>query len=127
MAIFFTFAEKKFGCLFTTNIAARGLDFPSIDWIVQVDCPEDVKTYVHRVGRTARFKFNGKSLLLVLDSEMKFIDYLNEKNIQIHKINVKIFILVLIFNKINHFFSILMKKKSIFLFFIILRRILKKH
>lgn len=41
--------------LFATDIAARGLDFPSLDWVVQVDCPEDVACYIHRVGRTARY------------------------------------------------------------------------
>jgi ATP-dependent RNA helicase DDX10/DBP4 len=40
--------------LFATDIAARGLDFPSVDWVVQADCPEDVAGYIHRVGRTAR-------------------------------------------------------------------------
>ena len=41
--------------LFATDIAARGLDFPTIDWVVQLDCPEDVAAYIHRVGRTARY------------------------------------------------------------------------
>ena len=40
--------------LFCTDIAARGLDFPNIEWVVQYDCPEDVPMYIHRVGRTAR-------------------------------------------------------------------------
>jgi len=30
------------------------LDFPSINWVVQFDCPPDANTYIHRVGRTAR-------------------------------------------------------------------------
>lgn len=39
--------------LFATDIAARGLDFPSVDWVVQADCPEDVAAYIHRcVGLT---------------------------------------------------------------------------
>ncbi len=41
--------------LFATDIAARGLDFPTLDWVVQADCPEDVAAYIHRAGRTARY------------------------------------------------------------------------
>ena len=48
--------QAKGGCvLFATDIAARGLDFPTVDWVLQVDCPEDVASYIHRVGRTARY------------------------------------------------------------------------
>ena len=41
--------------LFATDIAARGLDFAKLDWVLQMDCPEDVPAYIHRVGRTARY------------------------------------------------------------------------
>lgn len=41
--------------MFATDIAARGLDFPSLDWVLQLDCPEDAAAYIHRVGRTARY------------------------------------------------------------------------
>ena len=41
--------------LFATDIAARGLDFAKLDWVIQMDCPEDVPSYIHRVGRTARY------------------------------------------------------------------------
>lgn len=54
-AIFQQFCKIKEGFLFATDIAARGLDFPAVDWVMQVDCPEDVDTYIHRVGRTARY------------------------------------------------------------------------
>jgi ATP-dependent RNA helicase DDX10/DBP4 len=86
MAIYFTFCEKKYGILVCTNIASRGLDFPMVDWVVQLDIPEDVETYVHRVGRTARFKYEGKSLAFVADHELGFVDNLKAKNIKIHKI-----------------------------------------
>lgn len=65
MAIYFTFAEKHHGILVCTNIAARGLDFPLVDWVLQVDVPQDAETYVHRVGRTARFNAQGCGLVFV--------------------------------------------------------------
>ncbi|OBA24171.1 DEAD-domain-containing protein [Metschnikowia bicuspidata var. bicuspidata NRRL YB-4993] len=63
------FTHAQYACLFATDIVARGLDFPAIDWVVQVDCPEDAGTYVHRAGRCARFGRPGKSLLMLLPSE----------------------------------------------------------
>ena len=86
MAIFFTFKEKKYACLFTTNLAARGLDFPQVDWVVSFDCPEDEETYFHRVGRTARYKSEGKSLLFVTPQEAPFVEKLRAKNQHVHKI-----------------------------------------
>ena len=56
MAVFYDFSEASAMVLLATDIAARGLDFPDVDWVVQADCPEDVPAYIHRVGRTARFK-----------------------------------------------------------------------
>lgn len=56
MAIYFTFCEKKHGVLLCTNIAARGLDFPKVDWVFQIDAPDQADIYVHRVGRTARYR-----------------------------------------------------------------------
>jgi len=69
MHIYYDFLKKPSAALFATDIAARGLDFPSVDWVVQLDCPEDVASYIHRVGRTARFKARGNSLLALLPSE----------------------------------------------------------
>ena len=54
-AVFYTFSQSEAMILFATDIAARGLDFPRVDWVVQADCPEDADAYIHRVGRTARF------------------------------------------------------------------------
>lgn len=46
-----------------------------------MDCPEDCATYIHRVGRTARYLSGGKSLLFVMPSEMKMLEKLREKKI----------------------------------------------
>lgn len=75
-AIYFQFVEKKNAVLFSTDISARGIDFPAVDWVIQVDCPEDVATYIHRVGRTARYKSKGNALLFLLTSELKFLQQL---------------------------------------------------
>lgn len=69
LVVYDQFCDSKDGVLFATDIAARGLDFPKIDWVVQADCPEDVASYIHRVGRTARYTHGGKGLLLLVPSE----------------------------------------------------------
>jgi hypothetical protein len=40
------FGRIQHAVLFATDLAARGLDFPSIDWVVQADAPEDAATYL---------------------------------------------------------------------------------
>ncbi|CAK9440979.1 uncharacterized protein LODBEIA_P48480 [Lodderomyces beijingensis] len=79
------FSQAQHACLFATDIVARGLDFPAIDWVIQVDCPEDVATYVHRVGRSARFGRSGKSLLMLLPTEEEGM----LKRMKLHKIEPK--------------------------------------
>lgn len=63
------FVRKPAAFLLATDIAARGLDFPDVDWVIQLDCPEDAAMYIHRVGRTARYTAAGRSLLFLLPTE----------------------------------------------------------
>ncbi len=65
--------------LLCTDIAARGVDFPAVDWVVQVDIAEDVNTYVHRVGRTARYKAKGNALMFLMPSEEALIQKLQTR------------------------------------------------
>ena len=67
--LYFDYLQRPHAVLFATDVAARGLDFPSVDWVVQADAPEDVDMYIHRVGRTARYNSGGKALLLVTPQE----------------------------------------------------------
>ncbi|KAK7440264.1 ATP-dependent RNA helicase dbp4 [Stygiomarasmius scandens] len=84
------FTHSKHAILFATDIAARGLDFPSVDWVLQLDAPEDAETYIHRVGRTARYESKGKSLLFLMPSEEEgMLAALKRKSIQVDKIKVK--------------------------------------
>ncbi|CAJ1971391.1 unnamed protein product [Sphenostylis stenocarpa] len=84
MAIYSEFCEKR-SVLFSTDVAARGLDFnKAVDWVVQVDCPENVASYIHRVGRTARYKSGGKSVLFLLPSEMQMLEKLKAAKVPVH-------------------------------------------
>ncbi|CAN6322259.1 unnamed protein product [Urochloa humidicola] len=74
---FFNFCKAEKGILLCTNVAARGLDIPDVDYIVQYDPPDEPKDYIHRVGRTARGdKGKGSALLFLLPEELKFLIYL---------------------------------------------------
>ncbi|XP_018325343.1 probable ATP-dependent RNA helicase DDX10 [Agrilus planipennis] len=89
MNIYETFCRKQSAILFSTDLAARGLDFPEVHWVLQADCPEDSATYVHRVGRTARYFRGGESLLLLLPSEEEgMIEALNQRKVPINKIEI---------------------------------------
>ena len=89
IGIYDDFCKKKESVLFCTDIAARGLDIPSVDWVVQLDCPEDINTYIHRVGRTARYEKGGKALLFLLPSELEgMLSELKVKRIPIQELKV---------------------------------------
>lgn len=83
---FFEFCNAKSGVLFCTDVAARGLDIPEVDWIVQFDPPDDPKEYIHRVGRTGRgLGRKGKALLFLLPSELGFLKYLRHNKIPLNE------------------------------------------
>ena len=84
------FSNSQHACLFATDLAARGLDFPAVDWVVQVDCPEDADTYIHRVGRTARYERDGRAVIFVDPSEEDgMLKALERKKVFLEKINVR--------------------------------------
>jgi ATP-dependent RNA helicase DDX18/HAS1 len=83
---FFEFCNAKSGILLSTDVAARGLDIPAVDWIVQYDPPDDPKEYIHRVGRTARgVNGEGRALLFLLPSELGFLKYLRQNKIPLNE------------------------------------------
>jgi ATP-dependent RNA helicase DDX10/DBP4 len=76
--------------LFATDIAARGLDFPSVDWVIQLDAPEDAETYIHRVGRTARYESKGKGMLVLCPSEEEGMKAaLAKKGLHVNNIKIR--------------------------------------
>ncbi|KAK3337839.1 ATP-dependent RNA helicase dbp-4 [Neurospora tetraspora] len=84
------FTSAKYSCLFATDVVARGVDFPAVDWVIQADCPEDADTYIHRVGRTARYESKGRAVLFLDPTEEEgFLKRLEHKKVQVQKVHVK--------------------------------------
>ena len=79
--VFKSFKASEAGVLVCTDVAARGLDLPAVDWIVQYNPPTTKADYVHRVGRTARIGTKGSSVIFLLPSEAKFVRELESENL----------------------------------------------
>ncbi|XP_012271465.1 probable ATP-dependent RNA helicase pitchoune [Orussus abietinus] len=83
---FFQFCNADSGILLCTDVAARGLDIPRVDWIVQYDPPDDPKEYIHRVGRTARGQGgSGHALLILQPGELGFLRYLKQAKVPVNE------------------------------------------
>ncbi|QPG96504.1 ATP-dependent RNA helicase [Epichloe festucae Fl1] len=81
---FFEFSNAEHGILICTDVAARGLDIPAVDFIVQFDPPDNTRDYIHRVGRTARgANTKGRSLLFLQPNEVGFLSHLKAARVPV--------------------------------------------
>ena len=71
-----------------TNVAARGLDFPQIDIVIQMQPPNSTEDYIHRSGRTGRAGKKGVCVSLYSYKEENLIHKIeNETKVLMHKLN----------------------------------------
>ncbi|KAK8893865.1 ATP-dependent RNA helicase ddx18 [Tritrichomonas musculus] len=83
---FNSFRESKEGIMICTDVAARGLDIPAVEWIIQYDPPSSEKEYIHRVGRSARAGAEGQALLFLMENEKPFLQILRSAKVPLQKL-----------------------------------------
>lgn len=64
--------------LITTDVAARGIDIPTMDYVINYDLPDDAENYVHRCGRTGRGNRKGQALSFCSDAEKPLLEAIEE-------------------------------------------------
>jgi ATP-dependent RNA helicase MSS116 len=64
------FRDAKSAILFSSDVSARGMDFPNVSHVIQVHLPQDRDLYIHRIGRTGRAGKQGEAYLLASDVEI---------------------------------------------------------
>lgn len=67
------FREGSIPILITTDVNARGIDIPDVDYVVNYDLPEEPDKYVHRVGRTGRGMKKGQAISFCSEEEMPLL------------------------------------------------------
>ena len=65
------FRNKKYRILVATDVAARGIDVPHVDHVINYDVPQCPEDYIHRIGRTARAGNQGCSLTFITPEDKK--------------------------------------------------------
>ncbi len=78
------------GMLVATNIAARGLDIPGITDIINFDAPDNIETYIHRVGRSGRMGNDGRAMTIFDDNNRSIISALQKRKVKMEKIDVNL-------------------------------------
>lgn len=83
------FRSGKLKTLIATDISARGIDIPNVDWVINYDLPESSEQYVHRVGRTGRGDQKGQALSFCSEEERELLEEI-ESNLgkPIHRLSI---------------------------------------
>lgn len=75
------FSSAGSGILLATDVAARGLDIPDVQWVVQYDAPQDPSSFVHRCGRTARMGRSGNAVVFLTPEEESYVQFMSLRKV----------------------------------------------
>lgn len=67
------FKNDKFKVLIATDVSARGIDIPNVDYVINYDLPDQAENYVHRVGRTGRGVHKGTAVSFCSKEEIEML------------------------------------------------------
>lgn len=77
--------------LFTTDVAARGIDIPDVDLVIQLDPPTNTDMFMHRCGRTGRANRMGKAITFLNEGrEEDFIPFMQVKNVELEELDLEV-------------------------------------
>lgn len=83
------FKQRGYTILVATDVAARGIDVPDITHVINYSIPEDLESYIHRIGRTGRAGKEGIAITFVSKSEQRIVHHIEKKfNVHIEPIDI---------------------------------------
>ena len=73
------FKNSEITILVATDVAARGIDVANLTHVINFSLPEDLESYIHRIGRTGRAGKEDIAITLIAKSELRMLSYLQQK------------------------------------------------
>jgi ATP-dependent RNA helicase RhlE len=86
------FKDSDCQILIATDVSARGIDIPDVNYVINYDLPEKAENYVHRVGRTGRGVNKGKAISFCSEDEKELLSEIQQflnKEIEVIKLGKK--------------------------------------
>ena len=77
-AVLKAFKSGENRILIATDVSARGIDVPNVDYVINYDLPDKPENYVHRVGRTGRGNQKGEALSFCAEHEKPLLEGIEE-------------------------------------------------
>jgi ATP-dependent RNA helicase DeaD len=78
-AVIKKFKQRELSIVVATDVAARGIDIASLTHVINYSLPEDLESYIHRIGRTGRAGKEGTAITFITKSDSKMISLLERK------------------------------------------------